>query len=364
MCLIMSDIIKNIYNDLNDIFRNRFRISGLKYNNKAARIVADHILYNQLLETYGIRDYSNSGLHNRLQEISDELFSFIQRVDSTQHRFNCVLVSNEYSYRCQCFEYDLSGYCDWLGTLRILMCIDVIPDNEIRMMRLQMDPDKFDELIGSISNETCVVADSVIYRNYGSGNRIENCLFKLYDNTCNEKILFEKETGCAVISTILFNIKNRYEYKKDEMVFILHHVNDLLFGDMGLINRDVVDMQVLSLEDEEMNRIMEMLIDCSGYSEMKQILKEMNCDVKEFMESFFVNNLYYLNESEMRAHINQFDCDLKNVNPMKFHHMVRKRFYEVKKVNAVEMISDIYRRYLRYVRLLRLFKEIARKRDK
>lgn len=386
---------------MNNIFESIEPVISKHLNNKISKarinqLLNESKLYHSLLEKYGIRDYDNFEHINQLEDITSEIYNFIIKHRNDVEYDSLLYNDVNMELECKMFSFELK-HIDWLSKLNILVSFEIdgiskMKHDEIKRIYSQ---DYYNQFISSTENVYATIGDSLIYNsiqldNGSFRNYIDNCKYNCINMKTRKQIeLFRKTKKSIETATILIQVPNIFKLLSErELVFVLKHelshINDMLYKDMSIFNTDKVEQQVIGPDEhtqrdyiflnnynQENNTNFEtlynLLMSFKTKSEFKQLIENKDKDrtISMFISDVIVNNIEYLNLSEIKAYLNQFQMELTDkINPYRFHILNKKYKADIRQINMLEYISDFYALYVQLKRILEFFKEYTISSDK
>lgn len=287
------------------------------------------IIETNINEAFGIKEYENKQYDKEILDIASDILQLFK----TPLQYNAVLVENDDEI-CKLFhkKYVIRSI-KWLQTLHVYLTSYPI---------LSYDPDIF------------MVADKSFGYNK-ERNKIEEYKysFQLFNNTKPVEPLIIRNNK-IIKASIIISVPDRYNigiispiksyiFKADELSFILKHelshLYDLLSNNITIkqLNTDLLEQESYLTLDETYEQIATTLLsnnDVNNKVKSKTIKEKITA---QNLHNLFVENIYLLNKSEMRARLQNCRYEIKkNIDKVIYNHV---------KQNLLRQISRQFETY-------------------
>lgn len=281
--LFFVDInIKNIFNIMSNL--NSYLSNRQKYEKE-----------NHLRESFGIREYRNKSLDDRIRQIAIKINKYNSLLCSEILSNNAQFNIYDKNYNCYLFSENISDCCSWLKQLNIGIII-------------RKDYDNYNLF------DVYTLSDTYAYQsiqNKLTGERkmkLINSNINISMN--NQNIIYSKKND---IATIIFEFKYPYSMNVLAIEATIHHelshISDIQYKPMYNLNSDLIRNDLIVIEDTEE---LQVLNDILKTKENKEYIINKCEDKATLLCDYIGQNMYNFNESELKAHLNNFKYELLN----------------------------------------------------
>ena len=311
---------------------NQIKTKQQLYDNIIKQV--SNVIETCLNETYGIKEYDNKEYDNEINSIANDILNHF----SNTLEYNAILLENdeEFCYLQQ-LNYKLKSI-DWLELLHVY--ITTTP-------------------INSYENDTMVITNQVyIYNNQLNKSNIIPCNYNFQIINNNNEIIepFIINRDIVKHASIIITVPNITKiYNVDELAAILKHelshIYDAYSSQLSLneINTDLMELDSFLKLPYKLEQNIELLLNSNiSIYKKRNIIKTLD---ENILHNIFVENIYLLNKSELRARLQNCRYEIK-----KNIHILDSKIINIDLMqDRLRLISKQFNTYFTLYELFNLF---------